>query len=59
MKIFAGIILAIHSAGLIGCTTAGALGYIERKRWRDAVGIMLTVGIAALCEMNVAFNWLF
>jgi hypothetical protein len=59
MKMFAGIILLIHSAVLIGCTVAGALGYIERKRWRDALGISLTVGIAALCEMQVALNWIF
>ena len=46
-----GCIIALHGAIIFVCTAAGAAGYVQRKSPRSAVGAMLTVGIASVCEI--------
>ena len=46
-----GILLILHGAVMIGATVGGAIGYVQRGRNRDAVGVLLTVGITAIAEV--------
>ena len=48
--IILGTLLMLHGAVMIGATVGGAIGYVQRGRNRDAVGLLLTLGIAAIAE---------
>jgi hypothetical protein len=51
--------LVLHGSVLLGATIAGACGYVSRKLWKDAIGVMLTIGIAAVVEMIFGLNLIF
>ena len=46
-----GLVMALHGLFILVSSIAGAIGYVLREKLSDAVGAMLTVGVAAMCEI--------
>lgn len=46
-----GILLMLHGTLVEIGTVGGIIGYLMRKKLADAIGIGLTVGVAALVEV--------
>ena len=45
------ILLVLHGLLNLVAVMMGALGYVRRGLPRDAVGVMLTAGVAAIAEI--------
>lgn len=54
-----GWLVLIHSVVILGGAIAGACGYVQRKLWNDAIGVALTIGVAAIVEMIFSIYLIF